>query len=80
MFWKKRRETTSEILDKLLPVLKLASNEIETIKHQIDLLNLKFKSKFFKKKEEEDLEAKTETSLKDDGFEEIRQLRQSGVH
>lgn len=46
------------------------------------MINAKIKSKWFKKKEKEDLEDKTEeteNSIKDDGFDELRKLRRGEI-
>lgn len=45
------------------------------------MINAKLKSKFFKKKDGDGLEEKTETESikKDDGFDSLRELRKKGV-
>lgn len=61
-------------------MLKIIEAELEKLKHRIDFIDAKIKSKFFKeKKKDEDLEEKTETTINDDGFEEARNLRKSGI-
>ena len=69
-------------MDKLLPILKIVDVEITKLKHEIDMINAKLKSKFFKKKPEdleEAIEPETEKIISGDGFDDIRQLRKSGV-
>ena len=79
---KSQSESQTQILDKLLPVLRVVDAEVSKLKHEVDVINAKLKSKWFKKKEEEGLEGKTEeteSNIKDDGFDEIRNLRKNGV-
>ena len=81
MFWRKKDKLkeSNEILDKLLPILKIARDEIENLKHRIELIEAKFRSKILKKNLESEVDETTENSIKDDGFNELRQLRKSGV-
>ena len=66
-------------LDELLEALKLIDRALANVEHEVELLKAKFRSKSL---QPTDLESKTnhaENSIKDDGFNEIRSLRKSGV-
>ena len=70
----------SQKLQKILDLFKIVDAEIEKLKHRVDSNELKMRSKLFvSKKKEEDLEEKTDNLIKDDGFNEMRDLRKSGV-
>ena len=64
-----------------MPILKIAEAEISKLKHEIDLINVKLRSKLFpeEKKKEGLEEIATEKPIKDDGLNELRELRKSGV-
>jgi len=58
--------------------------EIEKIKQRLDNTEIKLRNKLLGKKKDENLEDKTdldenEKNIKDDGFNELRELRKSGV-
>jgi len=61
--------------------LEIVEVELTKLKHEVDMINAKLKSKFFKKKDGDGLEEKTETESikKDDGFDSLRELRKKGV-
>ena len=70
----------SQKLQKILDLFKIVDAEIEKLKHRVDSNELKMRSKLFvSKKKDEDLEDKTDNLIKDDGFNEMRDLRKSGV-
>jgi len=70
----------SQKLQKILDLFKIVDAEIEKLKHRVDSNELKMRSKLFvSKKKDEDLEEKTDNLIKDDGFNEMRDLRKSGV-
>jgi len=82
MFWRRKKEETSERFNKVSEDLKYLDRAIAKIQNQIDFLEAKLRSKFLKfEKKKEDLEEKTEIdkSIKDDGFDDLRELRKSGV-
>lgn len=80
MFWKrKNKDEEKSTLDKLLPILKIVESEISSLKARADAMETRFRNKVFGKKKEEDLEEKTESDIKDDGFNELRKLRKSGI-
>lgn len=67
-------------MQKILDLFKIVDAEIEKLKHRVDSNELKMRSKLFvSKKKDEDLEEKTDNLIKDDGFNEMRDLRKSGV-
>jgi len=79
--WKRNKKTPDEVFEKLLNLLKLSEVEISAISGRIDNVEAKLRKIIHgKNKRQEDLEeVVTEKPIKDDGFNELRELRKSGV-
>ncbi len=77
MFWK----NANKRINRLLEALQIFECNYKKLEVQVEIIEQKLKSKFFKKKEdlEENLEHdKIEKSLSTDGLDELRKLAKDG--
>ena len=81
----KKKDFSDEIWTKVLKIMELANLEITQLKKEVEVINAKLRSKFFKKEDKSKDRADTETNSADegdkqpvdDGFDELRTLRKS---